>query len=56
MGTRAVVYWEGPGEYTPVLTARPGWAVWCRALNALAAVTLNNEAHAARLGRVVWMR
>ena len=53
MDTKNVVYWEGPGEYTPVPALRPGYTVWCLAMNALAAIRLISQDHAAKLGKVV---
>lgn len=56
MACKNVILWEGPGEYVPIPSARPGRWFWCLALNAFAGITLRNEEHAARLGRVIPMR
>lgn len=52
-GSRYLILWEGPGEYLPIPSPRPGWWWLCLARSPIAAVNLISLAQAARLGRIV---
>ena len=55
MGTRFVIYWEGPGEYTPAMRMDGvlGKDIWMRADNPIAGIRLNSPYHASLCGSVI---